>query len=286
MRIAHLSDPHFSHFTLNPNQFLSKRWMGNFNFQLFRKGGYQTEHLWHLPELLASLNVDRVFITGDFSSTSLDEEFEEGKRFVQAFQEKGLPTYTLPGNHDCYTSKAQLSKRFYDFFPSPILREKRVECLPLQKGWWYVGLDCAVAAPLFCAYGRFFEETEHYLVEALSKIPPSDRVILCNHFPLFPAGRSLHDLKRGDLLQKTVQQFPQIQLYLHGHDHHHYIVDRQAEGFPLTLNRGSCAHSTNGTFYIIDLSENECLIQQLLYTQEGNKPAWNINWQKHYTLKA
>lgn len=286
MRIAHLSDTHFSRFTWNPSQFLSKRWMGNFNFQLFRKGTYQTEHLWHIPDLLATLKVDAVFITGDFSSTSLDEEFEEGKKFVQAFQKKGLPTYVLPGNHDCYTRQAERDRRFYDFYPSQDLRAKRVECIPLKKGWWYIGLDCAVAGPLLCAYGHFFEETEQALIEALTAIPPQDRVILCNHFPLFPAGRPFHDLKRVQALQKTLQRFPQPVLYLHGHDHQYYIVDKQKEGFPLTLNSGSCAHRPNGTFFIIDLFEKECLVQQLLYTLQGDSLAWNIHWQRHYALKS
>ena len=286
MRIAHISDPHFSRFTLHPSQFLSKRWMGNFNFQLFRKKSYQTAHLWKLPQLLTSLNVDVVFITGDFSSTSLDEEFEEGKKFLQAFQDQGLPTHVLPGNHDSYTRQSQRERRFYDFLASQDLRTKRVECIPLQKGWWYVGIDCAVAAPLFCAYGIFSVEIETHLIEALSKIPATDRVVLCNHFPLFPAGRSLHDLKRVHALQKMLQRFPQVVLYLHGHDHKSYIVDRQSEGFPLTLNSGSCAHVSDGTFFIVDLFEKECLVKQLLFAQNGNEPAWDIHWQKDYSLKS
>lgn len=286
MRIAHLSDPHFSRFTLHPSQFLSKRWMGNFNFQLFRKKTYKTSHLWQLPQLLASLNVDAVFITGDFSSTSLDEEFEEGKKFLHAFQEQGLPTYVLPGNHDSYTRRAQRDRRFYDFLGLSDLREKRVECIPLKKGWWYVGIDCAVSAPLFCAYGAFSEETERHLVEALSKIPISDRIIFCNHFPLFPAGHPLHDLKRGIALQNVLQRFPQVVLYLHGHDHKYYIVDRQTEGFPLTLNSGSCAYRPNSTFFIVDLFEKECLVQQFLFAQNGDEPTWNTHWQKYYPLKS
>ena len=80
LRIAHLSDPHFSKITYSPRQFLSKRWMGNLNLLLFRNQAYQTQYLWHLPELVESLEVESVFITGDFSSTSLNEEFLEGKK--------------------------------------------------------------------------------------------------------------------------------------------------------------------------------------------------------------
>jgi 3',5'-cyclic AMP phosphodiesterase CpdA len=282
MRIAHLSDPHFSHFTLNPTQFFSKRWIGNFNFHFSRKKSYQTAHLWHLPKFLARLNVDTVFITGDLSSTSLTQEFTAGAAFVQAFKDQGLSVFVVPGNHDCYTTQSEKSKLFYRFFPCPDLSTKRIVCQRLQQGFWYIGLDCAEATPPFCSYGHFFEETEKALIEALSAIPQDERVIICNHFPLFPSDRPLHDLKRFHALQKTLHQFPQPVLYLHGHDHAYYIVDRQKEGLPLTLNCGSCAHRPNGAFFIIDLFEKECLIQQFLYTQENG---WEIHWQKHNSLK-
>ena len=285
MRIAHISDPHFSRFTLHPSQFLSKRWMGNFNFQLFRKKAYQTAHLWQLPQLLTSFHVDVVLITGDFSSTSRDEEFEEGKKFLESFKEQGLPTYVLPGNHDSYTRQSQRKRRFYDFFTSHALRTKRVECVALKKGWWYVGIDCAVAAPFFCAYGVFSEEIERHLIEALSTIPSTDRVIFANHFPLFTSGRPLHELKRAHALQKMLRRFPQVVLYLHGHDHKSYIVDRQSEGFPLTLNSGSCAHVSDGTFFMVDLFEKECLVEQFLFSQKRDKATWDTRWQKHYALK-
>ncbi len=285
MRIAHLSDPHFTHFTLDPSQFLSKRWMGNWNYQLFRRRAYQTDHLWHLPEFLAALNVDFLFITGDFSSTSLDDEFDESKLFVERFNKAGIPTHVLPGNHDCYTKEVEKKRRFYDFFPSEKLRQQRVVSLPLKQGWWYIGLDCALPTPLFCAYGLFTEEMEAQLEQTLSFIPENNRVILANHFPLFTAGRPFHDLKRADALQQLLKKFPQIALYLHGHDHRHYIIDRQQEKLPLTLNSGSCAHQPNGTFYLVDLFEKECLIQQLLYSQEKESCTWTIHWQQHYKLK-
>lgn len=287
LRIAHFSDPHFSHITFNMGQFLSKRWLGNLNLMLFRKKAYQTAHLWHLPDLMESLEVEVLFLTGDLSSTSLDEEFEEGKKFVEAFRTKNLPIYTLPGNHDCYTKEAEHMQRFSHFFPSEGLKEKKVESVFLGKGWWYIGLDCAIAAPLFCAYGLFSESTERHLVEALLAIPSSDRVIIANHFPLFPAGRPRpkHDLKRAKDLQEVLKGFPNVKLYLHGHDHKYYIADHQHEGLPLVLNSGSCAHRPDGTFYLIDLYETECLIQRFLFRKERENFTWVIDWQRHYPLR-
>jgi 3',5'-cyclic AMP phosphodiesterase CpdA len=287
LRIAHLSDPHFSRISYHPRQFLSKRWIGNFNLMFFRQHRYQTEHLLHLPELVDSLKVEAVFITGDFSATSLDEEFSEGKKFASDFKEKGLCTFVVPGNHDCYTKAIEQGKRFYSFFPSNDLRDKRVESFSLGKRWWYIGLDCAVATPPFCSYGIFLESTEKHLKEALLAIPHEDCVVVANHFPLFTTGRPLHDLRRAQELQNVLQAFGQVKLYLHGHDHEHHIADRQSEGFPLVLNCGSCAHRPGGTFYLIDLFEKECLVQRLVYQKEGNAPfSWDTVWQKHYTWRT
>lgn len=284
LRIAHLSDPHFSCVTYNLSQFLSKRWIGNFNLFFSRKHAYQTDHLWHIPELLKSLNVEQVFITGDFSSTSQDEEFSEGLKFLQDFHKQSLPTFVLPGNHDCYIKTIEKQRRFYSFFSSQALREKRVELFSLEKGWWYIGLDCAVATPPFCSYGVFLEKTEAYLREALIKIPSTDRVIIGNHFPLYATGRPLHDLKRAKELQSLLKEFRQVKLYLHGHDHDLYIIDRQNEGLPLVLNCGSCAHKPDGTLYLIELFEQECLVQRLLFRKDREGFSWNIDWQKHYAL--
>jgi len=287
LRIAHLSDPHFSHATYHPAQFFSKRWIGNFNLIFSRQRTYQTQHLWHLPELLKTLNVENVFITGDFTSTSQDKEFAEGKYFVDQFLQKGLPTFVLPGNHDCYIKSVEKTRRFYSFFSSEALKDKRVETVPLKKGWWYIGLDCAVATPPFCSYGVFLESTEHFLKEALLSIPASERVIVGNHFPLYTTGRPLHDLKRAAELQQLLKSFPQVKLYLHGHDHNDYLFDRQNEGLPLVLNSGSCAHKPDGSFYLVELFEQECLVQRLLFRKEAhNEFSWNLDWQKHYLLRS
>ncbi len=285
-RIAHLSDPHFSQVTYSPLQFFSKRWLGNLNLLLFRKRAYHTDHLWHLPDLLRHLGVEALFVTGDFTSTSLDVEFKWGKQFIDAFKAVSIPTYFVPGNHDKYTGKAEKKELFSGFFPAPGLREKKVEITYLQRGWWYIGLDCAISTPLFCSYGDFSEETARYLTQALETIPRSERVILCNHFPLCPylRPRSLHDLKHAKKLQALLRSYPQVKIYLHGHDHAYYVIDKQNEGLPLILNSGSCAHKSDATFSLIDLYDTECLIQRCSLKEDNQQPSWVIDWQHHYPL--
>lgn len=279
LRFAHLSDPHFSHITLNINQFRTKRWIGNLNLILFRHHAYQTQHLAHLPELFDSLLVEHVCITGDFSSLSLDSEFTEGKAFVDSFSQ---PVCFVPGNHDCYIKEVEKTGRFYDFFHSKDLRNKKVEKKSLGKGWWWVGLDCACATPPFYALGRFYPETEEELERVLLEIPKNERVIVGNHFPLYSNNRPKHDLERSEALQKVLKRHPQVKLYLHGHDHKYYIKDRRAEGLPLVFNSGSAAHKPDGTFYLFDLYEEECLVERLLFRKEKEEFSWVVDWQKRF----
>jgi 3',5'-cyclic AMP phosphodiesterase CpdA len=282
LKLVHLSDPHFSHITLSPSQFINKRWIGNMNLLFFRRHAYQTEHLPHLPELLNSLKVDQVCITGDFSSLSLDSEFSAGKKFVDSFSQ---PVHLIPGNHDCYTKHTEKTRRFYDFFPSEDLRNKRVEKKALGKGWWWVGLDCAIATPPFYALGRFSEEMEEELDTILNEIPQNERVVLGNHFPLYPTNRSMHDLQRAHELQSLLKRHSKVKLYLHGHDHRYYIKDKRAEGLPLVFNSGSAAHRPDGTFLLFELHEKECLVDRLLFRKGKKGFSWVIDWQKHFTYR-
>lgn len=279
IRIAHLSDLHFSQIMFTPDQFLSKRWVGNLNLLLFRHHFYQIDHLWHLPELFNSLDVEHVCITGDFSSLSLDSEFREAKKLVESFSQ---PVSLVPGNHDCYIQQVEDTRRFYDFFPSEALKKNRVEKKALGKGWWWIGLDCACPTPPFYSLGRFYSEMERELERLLKEIPSQDRVIIGNHFPLYPSNRPRHDLEGAEALQNVLKNFPQVKLYLHGHDHAYYIKDKRANGLPLVFNSGSAAHKPNGTFYLFDLHAEECFVERLLFTKTGGEFSWVIDWQKHF----
>lgn len=277
MKIAHLSDLHFSCITWHPRQFLSKRWLGNWNHILFRQRTYQTSHLHGIPSLLETLKVEQVFLTGDFSTTSLEEEFLQASQLIKTFHQ---PVFYLPGNHDCYTKEAEEKKLFYDYFPSEGLKTKRVVSRPIGENWWWIGLDCALATPPFYSYGRFTTEMEKPLQDALAAIPSDAHILFGNHFPLIPSGRPRHDLARADVLQEIIRRDGRVKLYLHGHDHAPYIIDRQAERLPLVLNAGSCAYSRKGTFYFIDLQRDSCLLQRYIY----NANEWKVDQRREFSF--
>jgi len=280
IRIAHLSDLHFAQTTYDLSQFCSKRWLGNLNFLLFRQHTYKADHLWMLPDFLRTLHVDGICVTGDLATTSLPEEFAQGKKWMEQLPK---PFFVLPGNHDMYTRSSEREKLFYRYFPERALEEKRVTVHPLKEKWWWVGLDCAVATSIFFSDGTFFKETEVALNQILAKIPSDEHVIMGNHFPLFGHGNPRHDLKRRRHLQALLKKYPQVKLYLHGHDHGFYLIDRVQEGLPLVLNSGSCAHARKGTFYLIEMDGKGCQVQQA--TLEENSTTWRLGEGRQYLFR-
>ena len=274
VRIAHLSDLHFAKISTTPRQFLSKQWVGNFNLLLFRRKTLDTSHLKILPSLLKKLNLDLICITGDFTTTASEEEFDLAKNFVDTLQEIAK-VYLLPGNHDVYTKQAEQEGRFFKYFSSSLnqeenLQKNRIALYPFAENWWLITLDTTQATPLFFSKGTFFEEIEPRLKNLLKTIPPQDSLILANHFPLFETGHPRHDLARAFYLQNIIKAHPSIKLYLHGHDHRSYILDRQKEGFPLIINAGSCSNQPRPSFYLLDINSSSCCATQYqFYNQKG-----------------
>lgn len=243
------------------------------NLYLFRKNRYQTSHLQDLPEFLKTLKPDHICITGDFSSLALDAEFLEAREFTDSL---GHPFLHIPGNHDYYARESEEKKTYYRYFPSASLEDRRIEKRELGEGWWWIGLDCARANSLLYSNGRFFSEMDERLREALASIPVEDRVIIGNHFPLYPAGRPKHDLERGKELLQILLDHPQVKLYLHGHDHSAYI----REGPIPALNAGSCARKRGGSFYLLDLEDNNCYLKRYVYRPFKKPFHWEVDFEQ------
>jgi 3',5'-cyclic AMP phosphodiesterase CpdA len=279
LRIAHFSDPHFAKATFHPRQFLSKRWIGNFNALFFRSAFYDTEQLLQLPSFFASMHVEATMCTGDFTTTSQVAEFEQAAQFLHQFE---TPPYIVPGNHDCYTKEDEREQPFYRCFH---LEKKQVTVKKIAPGFWWIGLDCAVATPPFNAYGEFTKPMQAQLEAALSTIARTDCVIMANHFPLFPHNKPKHDLKGVELLQQTLKKYPKVQLYLHGHDHVHYEIDGHKEGLPLVFNSGSCARKKRGGFSLFDLTQTHCVHHRYEFEKVGNCAVPTLIYERTYSLR-
>ncbi len=274
MRIAHLSDLHFASWDWNISQLFSKRWLGNLNFLFGRRNHFDHKRLDSLPDLLKSLDVSMVVITGDLSTTSAPAEFITAKRFAGKLEAQGMEVLCIPGNHDHYTKEAYQDRHFYTHFASSWgmgdLKKEGVTAKQLCPGWWIVGLDTALATSLFYSTGYFKPETEKALEQVLQNLPVEDQILLVNHFPFFQHESPRKQLVRGPLLQKLVEKYPQIKIYCHGHTHRRCIAPLQASGLPLILDPGSTPHRKNGGWHLIDFKESSVNVQHY---------EWDAGWK-------
>lgn len=278
MRIAHISDLHFTHVTWNPFRLFSKRFFGTLNWVFNRKGKFCEKAAHALPPLLHELGVDLVLLGGDFTTTALKEEFLKGAAFVEKLK---LPWLAIPGNHDHYTKKSFREKHYYRYFTNKqrptlnfTLKDDQLEAHRLPNGWWVIALDTARATPLTSSRGLFSKELQARLEKVLQSLPPKEPVILFNHYPFFHHDLPHRTLERGEALEHMLKKYPQIRLYLHGHTHRHTLANLQQSHLPVVLDSGSCVQKNQETWNLIDLKDDGCTVH--VYE-------WKEGWKKRNT---
>ncbi|MCP5506093.1 MAG: metallophosphoesterase [Chlamydiales bacterium] len=257
IKVAHISDLHFSRFSPSPAQFFSKRWLGNLNLLLNRAKEYINERPFSLIPTFKEQGITHVIISGDLTTTSSKQEYRIAKRFVDTLKKEGMKVFLIPGNHDHYTKKADRTKAFYQSFPSPkessfSLSAHGVAGVPLTEGWHLILMDTTFASKLTSSNGFFSPIIEKNLKKLLKTIDPEQNILLVNHFPFFQHDKPHRRLIRGEKLKAIVSTHPNIQLYLHGHTHRRTIADLRPNKLPLILDSGSTGHR-NGSWNLMEL---------------------------------
>ena len=272
LRIAQISDFHFSEITLNPFRLFSKRFLGLLNWIFFRRGAFTTKSVEELPSVLKELAIDQILLGGDFTSTALPAEFARARAFIDRLP---APWIAIPGNHDHYTYRAHRQKHYYQAIQSSRkadlcnLAEDGVEARRIGDRWWVVSLDTARATNLYSSRGLFSPQLEARLKTLLDQIPSDHSILLFNHYPFFQHDTHRHTLKRGDRLEQVLRADPRIKAYLHGHTHQHIIADLQPSGLPLILDSGCVADERNGSWNLLSIDDRG--IQIDVYR-------WNNGW--------
>ncbi|MCB1084554.1 MAG: metallophosphoesterase [Chlamydiia bacterium] len=272
VRIAHISDLHFSNFSFNPLQFFSKRWIGNLNLLFNRSKHYLNERPFSLIPSFKKQGVTHVIISGDLTTTSSKKEFALAKSFVSRLKEEGMTVYVIPGNHDAYTKKADRKNVFYRFFPSPSsspfsLKVHGMCKLPLCEGWTLVLLDTTCATSLTSSNGYFSPNLETNLTKLLQSIGAEEKVLLVNHFPFFQHERAGRRLINGKRLESLLKAFPTVQIYLHGHTHRRTAADLRESHLPLILESGSSGH-TKGAWNLLELDKDSLTCRSFEWREE------------------
>ncbi len=279
-RIAHISDLHLSNISLHPKIFFSKKWIGTMNLLFSRQKIFSYEQLHKLDEMFEKYKVDRVVISGDLTSTSSEEEFEQAKKLIDSWK---LPMTIIPGNHDAYTRKVEKRKIFYKYFAEKpartnypgknlTLEHDRIEVHPLLDKWYIIALDTAVATSWVSSRGKFSEKQERDLTLLLKEFDKDEKIIMVNHFSFFEHESIRKKLIRCENLKRLIRIYPQIKIYLHGHTHSHIIADLRGNGYPIIMDSGSTSHNTIGRWNLLELTEDTCKVDVFKWQKDTWTP--------------
>lgn len=230
MRIAHATDIHWT-VPAPLGRLASKRFLGVMNQVVGGRGKHFERRVQQgLVDHLVGLSPDLVVITGDLTTTALDEEFalarEELAPVLQA-----TPTFIIPGNHDLYTRGAQRESRIVKHFGpwmhgnSPHGPVTRLDLGPVTV----LGLDPNRAHVL--SSGWLPDSQLRGLADAL-RDPALDGqvVVLAIHYPILDRRGAVYDglnhgLRNGRALIEVLRQAPRRpHAILHGHEHHGFTV--------------------------------------------------------------
>jgi 3',5'-cyclic AMP phosphodiesterase CpdA len=281
LRLAQISDFHFTKITWNPFRLLSKRLLGNLNWVFARKNNFSETQLDALPKFLKSLQIDCVLLGGDFTTTSLRTEYERAETFVKSLP---APWLAIPGNHDHYTYRSYRQRHFYRYFTNQrsidhkvdffTLKDHAIEAHRLVQEWWVIALDTALATNPYASTGLFSEKQEEYLEEILAALPANASILLFNHYPFFQNDIPRHRLVRGVALEAILRKEPRIKAYLHGHSHRHTIADLQPSGLPVILDSGCSADCEKASWNLLEIDNQKLKIDTY---------RWENEWQLSQT---
>ncbi|MGA1826274.1 MAG: metallophosphoesterase [bacterium] len=265
----HLSDFHYWHITKNIKQLINKRLLGTLNLLIKRAKEFDQEKDLLLNEKLRGLTIEDIIITGDFTSTSLNQEYKRAASFIKSLSDSGHTVFVIPGNHDRYTFESAEDRRFEKYFQNWQI----IAGAPVQSkdrgNYFLILLD--QAKPNFISSRGIVSSKILNEITALldsindHKIP----IIIAGHYPLL---KSTHyysmtwhrDMKNAGKLRKILGQSGKKIFYLCGHVHKQYCLEDPLYNNIMYISSAAPFSRKNGhktlRFNEITINERQCTI--------------------------
>jgi Icc protein len=197
LRIAQITDIHLF---ADPNQCL----LGLQTTASFQPILQQLEALDPQPDLL--------LLTGDLSQDSTTASYEMLSAWLTPL---GIPTYWVPGNHDCPTTMAQVLNQ------APFFSEKSFRL----GEWQFLLLSSYVPG---CVHGYISPEDLDWLDQQLTTAAAFPTLLAFHHPPFLVGSTWMNDigLLNAEELFAVCDRHPQIKLVLFGHIHQEFHCSR------------------------------------------------------------
>lgn len=220
MRLALIGDIHLFQTRVHPSRLVGKRLLGHTNLMINRRFRFNHRVLAPLIERVGSLGFDAVLLSGDVTTTSLEDEFQDVATYLGPLAEK-LPTVIVPGNHDKYTFRS-VRKRRMDTHMTGILPEVFPHVRRLTDSWQLLGLDSA-EPQLFWSRGGLGYEQMNAVTEFIESLSKDDALVVLCHYPAkLPFGIPHswgHALAEAKPLHDLLTDCPARIVFAHGHIH-------------------------------------------------------------------
>lgn len=219
--LVHIADLHFWRVTWNPLRLMNKRFLGNLNVALRRRHEFALEQAGRCADAIAATKVPFVVLTGDFTSTALEAEFEQARAFVQNLRDRGLALALVPGNHDLYTFEAQRKRRFERYL-GEFLPKEGYPCRVQLPGGVSLLLVSMVRPNLLTSRGCVTPATIKAVAQLLEGC--GETALVAGHYPILtdPSGRRVawdRRLGNAESLRELLRRSGRRILYLCGHEH-------------------------------------------------------------------
>lgn len=180
-----------------------------------RLAGMDTEASWQevLERVLtAHWPADLILATGDIVHDGSERAY---RRFKERFEELGVPTLVIPGNHD----QPELLRQ--------IMQDGLVQAVDhyLLGSWQFVMLDSTVPG----ADGGHLPQSELALLEQRLQAHPDHHALVClHHHPVSMQCDWIDSIgvDNGEELFAVIDRFPQVRGVVWGHVHQDFTAER------------------------------------------------------------
>lgn len=220
MRLALIGDIHLFQTHVHPSRLVGKRLLGHTNLMLNRRFRFNHRVLSPLIERVGELGFDALLLSGDVTTTSLEDEFRDVTTYLEPLA-KQMPTVIVPGNHDKYTFRSARKSRMWTHMRG-ILPESFPHIRELKKHWRLLCLDSAQPQLVWSRGALGYEQMRQVtaFIESLTK--DDALVILCHYPTVMPAGIPHswgHALAEAKELHELLTACPARIVFAHGHVH-------------------------------------------------------------------
>jgi 3',5'-cyclic AMP phosphodiesterase CpdA len=278
VRLVHFSDIHLTCSPLGwrANDFFTKRLPGWINLRWLGRG-HRFQHSAEISRVfvqeIQANPPDRIIFSGDATALGFENELERGINLLGVHDPNGLPGLAVPGNHDYYTPEVAASGVFEkEFAPWQIGERIERAIYPFAQRVgpiWLIGVNSCKGNRLFWdATGRVDEAQLDRLQNLLKRLSPGLRILI-THYPIARSNgepeRSDHCLLNlADLIK--VARGGDIGLWLHGHQHIPYVLQKP-DLVPIpTIGAGSLTQTGHGSYFEYTFDQDHFQAEKRVYS--------------------